>query len=55
MEVHEAHCKLFITFLGADVDKLKVKEGGVPGVGAALRLSTHLRQETIGLKPILVV
>ena len=38
------------TFLGADVDKLKVKEGGVPGVGAALRLPTHLKQQTIGLK-----
>lgn len=48
MEVHEAHCKLFFTFLGADVDKLQVKEGGVPGVSAALRLPTHLKQQTNG-------
>ena len=33
------------TFLGTYVDKLEIKEGGVPGVSAALWFPAHLRQK----------
>ena len=46
------HSGKFFTFLGAYVDKLEVKEGGVPGVSTALRLPTHLKQQKIGWKLI---
>ena len=34
--------RVILTFLSSYVDKLEVKEGGVPGVGTALRFPSNL-------------